>query len=130
MNFPPFGGHFPGSISTIQQFAAKFGHDTPNNGIYPAQNCVPNRYMPTNSITPLTQQSTTINQHQIPKYQQNQQYMNQSIYANDKRQNYGDSNDLQQLCNSLLQNGQSEHKINQHQINQITEKVGIVVLFI
>lgn len=29
MNFPPFGNHFPtAAISTIQQFSAKFGHES------------------------------------------------------------------------------------------------------
>lgn len=34
MNFSPFGGHFPASIPTIHQFAAKFGTpDTPLGGV-------------------------------------------------------------------------------------------------
>lgn len=33
MNFSPFGGHFPASIPTIHQFAAKFTHDGNGGGL-------------------------------------------------------------------------------------------------
>ncbi|KDR24289.1 zinc finger protein 316-like [Zootermopsis nevadensis] len=35
MNFSPFGGHFPASIPTIHQFAAKFTHDGTGGGLPP-----------------------------------------------------------------------------------------------
>ncbi|KAK7793026.1 hypothetical protein R5R35_004458 [Gryllus longicercus] len=35
MNFSPFGSHFPASIPTIHQFAAKFSHDGGSGGLPP-----------------------------------------------------------------------------------------------
>lgn len=129
MNFSPFGGHFPASIPSIHQFAAKFGHDTGSNGLCPTQDSGPSRY-PTNSVPTFTQHHATHQQHimQTNKYQSG--YVNQGIYPPqsnigriDKRQSYDHNNELaQELCSVMLQHqGVQEQKTQQQ--NQNNEKV-------
>jgi hypothetical protein len=44
MNFSPFTGHFPATIPTIHQFAAKFSHDGTVQGVQGVQGQDTNRY--------------------------------------------------------------------------------------
>lgn len=125
MNFSPFGGHFPASIPTIHQFAAKFGHDGTASGLCPSQDGSTARY-PTNTVPTFTQHHPPHQQHIMPpsKYQagyvnQNSAYPHQSSVARlDKRQNYDQQQELaQELCAAMLHGGH-EHKNQQQQQSQ------------
>lgn len=125
MNFSPFGGHFPASIPSIHQFAAKFGHDASGNGLCSTQDSTASRY-PSNSVPTFTQHHTSHQQHIMPtaKYQAAAGYVNQSgVYSHqtnlgriDKRQNYDQQHELaQELCSAMLQ-GQEQKNHNNEKV--------------
>lgn len=120
MNFSPFGGHFPTSIPSIHQFAAKFGHETSGSGIFSGQDGSA-RYA-TNTMAgfnqhPAPQQQqhpTNVNKYQTSPYiNQNGIYPHQNNTRTDKRQNYNNQHEItQELCTNMLQ-GQEQKQINE-----------------
>ncbi|XP_077300086.1 uncharacterized protein LOC143920924 [Arctopsyche grandis] len=58
MNFSPFTGHFPATIPTIHQFAAKFTHDGTTNALIQTQDAG-NRYH-ANNVTHFNQHPTSL----------------------------------------------------------------------
>ncbi|KAF5302080.1 hypothetical protein FQR65_LT08630 [Abscondita terminalis] len=129
MNFSPFGGHFPTSIPTIHQFAAKFSHDSTPGPLCPAQDTGTNRYT-ANGVPSFTQHHPpTQQQHLInsSKYQsgsyihQNTGYGHQVNIRQDKRQGYDQQELAQELYAAMLQQSQqtitNQHQNKQHQQN-------------
>lgn len=138
MNFSPFGGHFPASIPTIHQFAAKFGHDGTGGGLCPTQDSGTARY-PTNSVPSFTQHHPPPQQHIMPpsKYQSAAGYVNQgSTYPHqanvprlDKRQGYDQQQELaQEICAAMLHSGQEQKNQQQQQQQQNNDKVRILII--
>lgn len=130
MNFSPFGGHFPGSLSTIQQFTAKFGQDNANNTCS-TQISAAGRYAG-NSVASFNQQTSQNQQLMMStKYQQNSSFGNQGLYGGelinpgriDKIQSYNQPHDIaQSLCATVIQNQQEPKN---QQINSASQKVKI-----
>ncbi|KAB0793729.1 hypothetical protein PPYR_13349 [Photinus pyralis] len=130
MNFSPFGGHFPTSIPTIHQFAAKFTHDSTPSALCPTQDTGTNRYT-ANGVPSFTQHHPPSQQQHLinsTKYQgggylhQNSGYGHQVNVRQDKRQGYDQQELAQELYAVMLQ--QSQQTItNQHQNKQSSEKI-------
>ncbi|EFA05315.1 zinc finger protein SNAI1 [Tribolium castaneum] len=112
MNFTPFGGHFPTTIPTIHQFAAKFSQENNSTALCPTQENNSNRYT-ANGVPSFTQHHPPTQQQMIntTKYQPN--YMNQTIYhqnnvRQEKRQGYEHQELAQELCAAMLNNPQAD----------------------
>lgn len=123
MNFSPFGGHFPTSIPTIHQFAAKFSHDTTPGNLCPTQDTGTNRYT-ANGVPSFTQHHPPPQQQHLlntSKYQagtymnQNTVYSHQTNIRQDKRQGYDQQELAQELYAAMLQQSQQTITSQQHQ---------------
>ncbi|KAF2887389.1 hypothetical protein ILUMI_18784 [Ignelater luminosus] len=123
MNFSPFGGHFPTSIPTIHQFAAKFSHDTTPGNLCPTQDTGTNRYT-ANGVPSFTQHHPPPQQQHLlntSKYQggtymnQNTVYSHQTNVRQDKRQGYDQQELAQELYAAMLQQSQQTITSQQHQ---------------
>lgn len=124
MNFSPFGGHFPASIPTIHQFAAKFSHESAPGALCPQETST-NRYT-ANGVPTFTQHHPPPQQQHLinPKYQaasymnQSSNYSHQSNIRQDKRQGYDQQELAQELYAAMLQQSQQNIVNQQHQTKQ------------
>lgn len=136
MNFSPFGGHFPASIPTIHQFAAKFGHDNSGNVLCPSQESNSNRYT-ANGVPSFTQHHPPTQQHMInpAKYQagnyinQGNVYVHQANIRQEKRQVFDQQELAQELCAAMLQQQQQQQQAQQHEKHN-NEKVYVCMKLI
>lgn len=127
MNFSPFGGHFPTTIPSIHQFAAKFSQEN-TTSLCPTQENNSNRYT-ANGVPSFTQHHPATQQMvNSTKYQANN-YTNQGLYGHqgnlrqeNKRHNYEQQELAHELCAVMLQQS------NQQEKQQNSDKVGMFYL--
>lgn len=133
MNFSPFGGHFPASIPTIHQFAAKFSHDGAGNAVCPTPQDSNNSRYTANGVPSFTQHHPpqqhmlTSSKYQAATYMSPALYSQQNSVRQDKRQLYDHQELTPELCAVMLQqsHGQQhqQQQMQQNEKRQSSEKV-------